>query len=98
MRHLFSVPWLSSAGRIVLDVVCIAILVCGCLAVLRFGSGGKQTSPAQEFTGSIQRSRSVQKIEGQDPMVALLAAPTASQSVQKKKKIGTADPIPLPRP
>jgi hypothetical protein len=94
MRQLFAVPWLSSGGRIVLSVLCVAILVCGAFGLLKISSGRKQ-APAQELiTGSIQRPPTRQP----DLMAALLVAPAGAQFLQRSTKTTTIGPIPLPRP
>ena len=94
MRQLFAVPWLSSGGRIVLSILCVAILVCGAFAFVKLSGNRKQGQAQGLVTGSIQRAPTRRP----DPMSTLLLAPAVAQPVQRSMKTTTIDPIPLPRP
>src|SRR5262245_34784298 len=100
MRQLSAVPWLSPGGRIALGILCMAILVCGVVGLLKISIGEKQVPNKELTTGSIQRSPVVRKPESRDPVGDFLVAPVVAQSKQRSTKSITADPspIPLPRP
>jgi hypothetical protein len=100
MQKLFAVPWLSSSGRAVLSILCVAILVGGVLAILKTRSGGKH-SPAEELvTGSIQNVPVVRQSQSSDAMAAFLIASAEAQSIKRsiKSTMGDLSSIPLPRP
>jgi hypothetical protein len=82
MRQLFAVPWLSSSGRIVLSILCVATLVCGVFGLLKISIGEKQAPNKELTTGSIQQSSVVRKPESRDPMAAFLT-PAVAQSTQR---------------
>jgi hypothetical protein len=94
MRQLFAVPWLSSGGRIVLSVVCVALLVGGAFGLLKIRSSWKQGSPQELATGSIQRSLTRQS----DPLGALLVAPATPASFRKSGEAMRLNSVPIPRP
>src|SRR5947207_7661409 len=94
MWQLFAVPWLSSGGRIVLSVICVALVVCGAFGLLKIRSNWKQ-GPTQELvTGSIQRSLTRQS----DPLGALLVDPATPASLRKSGEAMRLNSVPIPRP
>jgi hypothetical protein len=82
MRQLFTVPWLSSGGRIALSILCPATLVCGVFGLLKVSIGEQQAPNKELTTGSIQRSPAVRKPESRDPMAAFLT-PAVAQSTSR---------------